>query len=258
MLRAILITAALVVAQAGPYAQQGRGRGAARPATPRETTARVTVHDADGGSLDGAQVTVSGDKSGQFTTAGAGLVIVPNLIDGTYRVRAEKEGFVTLEREFTVKAGTPVSVDLVLNRRPPAPPPPPPPVAAHANRGASGPPVSLVVADFIDRNFIGREPMKESIVACSSLETVRVLQAREAIAAHAHADVDELIYVVAGEGSIRLGGETVGLKPSSLVLVPRGLSHQFERRGKNPLIMLSTLTGDPCAEPTGSPSRQSK
>src|SRR5262249_26769748 len=143
----------------------------------------------------GAQVTLSGDNSGQYTTAGAGLAIIPNLIDGMYRVRAEKEGFVTLEREFTVKAGTPVSVDLVLNRRPPAPPPPPPPVAAHSDRGSSGPPVSLVVADFIERNFIGREPIKESIVACSPLETVRVLQTREAIAAHAHPEVDELIYV---------------------------------------------------------------
>lgn len=253
MLRAIVISAALVVAQAAPYAQQGRGRGAAKAATPRETSVRVAVHDTDGGNVDGVRVTLSGDSSGQFTTAGAGLVIIPNLIDGTYRVRAEKEGFVTLEREFSVKAGAPAAVDLVLSRQPAAPPPPPPPpVAAPAERSPSGQPVSLVVADFIDRNFIGREPIKESIVACSALETVRVLQTRDPIAAHAHADVDELIYVVAGEGSIRLGEEAVALKPSSLIVVPRGLSHQFERRGKNPLIMLSTLTGDPCAEPRGS------
>lgn len=242
------IAAAILIAQAGPYAQ-GRGRGAAKPA-PRETTVRVMVRDSAGGSIDGARVTLSGDSSGEFTTAGAGIVIMPNLPDGTYRVRSEKEGYVTLEREFTVKGGAPATLELVQNAQPAPPPPPPKPAqAAPSEVPPSGPPMSIVIADFVDKNFIGgREPMKESILSCKPLETVRLLQMRDAIAAHAHAEVDELVYVVAGEGSARLGDEVVALKPSSLVVVPRGLSHQFERRGKNPLIVLSTLTGEPCAE----------
>jgi mannose-6-phosphate isomerase-like protein (cupin superfamily) len=71
---------------------------------------------------------------------------------------------------------------------------------------------------------------------------------RDAIAAHTHTEGDELLYVIAGEGSVRLGDEAVALKASSLVLVPRGLSHQLERRGKNPLIVMSTLTGEPCPD----------
>lgn len=249
MLRALLVTASIVVLQAGPYAQ-GRGRAAA-PA-PRETTVRVMVRGSDGTSIDGAHVSLSGDRSGDFATAGAGLVIIPNLTDGTYRVHCEKEGFVSLEREFIVKGGTPASIDLVLNRLPPPPPPPPKPAAPSRAAAPAGPPVSVVIADFVDRNFIGREPIKESILACKPLETVRLLQMREAIAAHAHADGDESIYVIAGEGSARIGEEVIALKPSSLVVVPRGLSHQIERRGKNPLIMMSTLTGEPCADAAAS------
>jgi mannose-6-phosphate isomerase-like protein (cupin superfamily) len=34
--------------------------------------------------------------------------------------------------------------------------------------------------------------------------------------------------------------------PGSLAVVPRGVAHAFERRGKNPLIVLSMLAGAPC------------
>jgi len=252
MFRALCVTAAIIVVQAGPSAQ-GRGRaGSQRTAAPRDTTVRVLVRDTDGASVDNAHISLSGDASAEFTTAGAGLAIIPNLNDGSYRLRCEKEGYVTLERDFTVKGGTPTTIDLTLNAQPAPPPPPPQPAAPATELAPGGPPVNLVIADFIDHNFIGREPIKESIVACKPLETVRLLQMREAIAAHAHAEADELIYVVAGEGTARLGEEVVALKPSTLIVVPHGASHQIERRGKNPLILMSTLTGEPCTETTSS------
>jgi len=250
MLRALLVSASIVVVQAGPYAQ-ARGRAAAP--RPRDTTVRVTVRTPDGTSIDGAHLTLSGDRSGEFSTAGAGLVLIPNLADGTYRIHCEKDGFVTLEREFAVKGGTPSSIELVLTPQPAPPPPPPPkPAAPAADEKAAGQPVSVVITDFIDKNFIGREPIKESVLACTSLEVVRLLQVREAIGPHAHAEGEESIYVVAGEGAARIGAGTVALKPSSLIVVPRHLSHQIERRGKNPLILISTLAGEPCAAATPS------
>jgi mannose-6-phosphate isomerase-like protein (cupin superfamily) len=60
-----------------------------------------------------------------------------------------------------------------------------------------------------------------------------------------------VFYVVAGEGSIAVaqrGALPVG--PGSLVILPRGAPHTIERRGKNPLILLSTLTGAPCTHDT--------
>jgi mannose-6-phosphate isomerase-like protein (cupin superfamily) len=104
----------------------------------------------------------------------------------------------------------------------------------------------MSIPDFLDRNFIGRDPLKESIVACKPLETVRLLQMREGIARHVHDRLDEIIYVVAGEGAVRIGEETTAIRAGSLVVVPNGTGHAFERRGKNPLIVLSTLTGSPC------------
>src|SRR5438876_195424 len=92
----------LLSASAGFGQARGRGTGASSTAkTP--VSVRVTVRDPNGASLDTVRVTLSGDASGDFTTAGAGLVIIPNLKDGTYRLRCERAGFTTLEREFTLR-----------------------------------------------------------------------------------------------------------------------------------------------------------
>ena len=191
-----------------------------------------------------------GPATGEFTTGGAGTAVIPNLKDGVYRVRCEHEGFITLEREFTVRGGALNPIDMMLNPAAPPPPPPPPAPAPEAPSPAaiprSGPPVTVSIVDFLDRNFIGRESLKESILACKPLETVRLLQMREAVARHVHERADEIIYVVAGEGAVRIGEETNAVRAGSLIVVPNGSGHAFERRGKNPLIIVSTLVGAAC------------
>ena len=85
---------------------------------------------------------------------------------GTYRLRFEHEGFITLEREVVIARGA-ADVSVALNPAPAkpvaAPPPPRPapvaqPAAADAPRGRAARSCRLV--DFIERNFIGSEPQK--------------------------------------------------------------------------------------------------
>jgi hypothetical protein len=214
------------------------------------------VRDQDGAGVPEAGLFLSGAATGEFTTGAiAGTAVIPNLKPGVYRLRVEHEGFVTLEREFTLGTGAWSPIDIVLNTAPP-PPPPPKPAPAPAPVVVippSGPPVTMSITDFLDRNFIGREPTKESILACKPLETVRVLQMREGLARHVHDRLDEIIYVVAGEGAVRIGEETTALRAGSLVVIPNGTGHALERRGKNPLIVLSTLTGSPCEPAKAAP-----
>ncbi len=251
MTRVFLSTAAIAVALLSVgAAAQSTGRGSAQkraPAAPKTVSVRVSVKDQQGAPLSGAQILVSsgaaGEVPGTFTTGALGTAIIPNLKDGVYRVRCEHEGFITLERELTVHGGAANPVDVVLDTAPPPPAPPPPPPAAIP---PSGPPVTMSILDFLDKNFIGREPIKESILACEPLETVRLLQMREGIAKHAHDRADEIIYVVAGEGSIRIDEAATPLRAGSLVVVPNGKSHALDHTGKNPLVVVSTLVGTPC------------
>jgi hypothetical protein len=257
MNRAFIVSAAIVAAIASSAVGQTTGTAgtggtrttaATRKPAAKPSPIRITVRDLEGTKLEGVRLTVSGAAAGEFTTGAAGTTIVPDLKPGVYRVRAEHEGFVTLEREFTLGTGAWNPIEIVLNEAPPPKPEPAPaPVPAPAPAVVpGGPPVAISVPDFLERNFIGREPLKESIVACKPLETVRLLQVRESIAPHTHDHNDELVYVVAGEGGIRINGELTPVKAGSLVVLPAGSEHAFERRGKNPLVVTSTLTGSAC------------
>jgi hypothetical protein len=255
----LLAALALGAAVAIPAAQTTGREPSQRPAVapPRATSVRISVRDQGGASLTGVRLLVSGTTGGgEFTTGAAGTAIVPIPKAGVFRVHCEREGFVTLEREFTVGNGVWNPVDVVLNAAPPSPPPlvkpalEPTPVAPIPS---SGPPMAMSIPDFIDRNFIGRDPVKESILACKPLETVRLLQMRDNIAPHVHDRVDEVIYVVAGEGAVRIGEEENPIRAGSLVVVPNGNGHSIERRGKNPLIVVSTLVGSSCDRTKSTP-----
>jgi len=232
--------------EGGPTAKATTGKAAIPPA--RTTSVRVSVHDPNGESLDGVRLILSGSAEGEYSTAAAGTVVVPNIKDGMYRIRCERDGFITLEREFPVhSAGALTPVDIVLTPAPPPPPPPPAPKPAAPLAGApAGPPVNVNIPDFLDTNFIGRDPMKESILACKPAETVRLLQMRDGVAEHVHDKVDEVLYVVAGDGAVRVGSQTMAVRAGSLAVVPQGVAHAIERRGKNPLVVVSTLSGAPC------------
>jgi mannose-6-phosphate isomerase-like protein (cupin superfamily) len=258
---AMAVASLVVVADAAAQAQGTTGRGAApapkRPAvTAKTTSARVLVKDPDGAGISGVRLILSGAATGEFTTGAMGTAIVPDLKDGMYRVRCERDGFITLEREFTLHGATWNPIDIVLAPAPPPPPPPPPPapVAPPAPEMApGGPAITVSIPDFVDHNYIGREPMKESIIACKPLETVRLLQMREPVARHVHERLDEVVYVVAGEGAVKVGDESVALRPGSLIVLPHGSGHAFERRGKNPLVVLSTLVGSACEQTKAAP-----
>jgi mannose-6-phosphate isomerase-like protein (cupin superfamily) len=238
--------------------------GAAQAPTPQRRAranlpaTRIIVRNVSGTPLDGVNVTIGGPGNGRATTDAQGVADV-TLADGSYRFRFEHHGFITLEREVAIRHTQPVEIDVALNAdltpeapepRLPATAPPPvlpaPPSSPSAPVAAAGPPAYVSITAFLDKNFIGREPLKESILGCTPDATTRLLQLRESLASHTHDELDEILYVVAGEGAVRVGDDVTPLTAGSLSMIPRGVGHAIERRGKNPLIVLSTLAGAPC------------
>jgi mannose-6-phosphate isomerase-like protein (cupin superfamily) len=270
LLAAVLVTPALGQTPAAPAARPpaqtpppaAPASATPRPAAPRPrpTTpvAQIVVRDNSGTGLEGVKIAVTGPTSLQATTDAKG-VSTATLPPGTYRFRFERADFVTLERDVTVRAGQPTEVAVALNLAPPPPapvalpPPPPPPPPAPKAAAPSGPPSSLSILQFLEKNYIGRDPLKESVLGCTGAATTRLLQLRDSLASHTHAESDEIIYVVAGEGMARVGDQMMPLAPGTLTVIPRGLAHATERRGKSPLILLSTLAGAPCPSAPNGP-----
>jgi mannose-6-phosphate isomerase-like protein (cupin superfamily) len=218
------------------------------PPRPRAASATViVVRDQSGTPVQGVRLVVSGTANSEATTDASGTASLSAMRDGAYRLRFEHDGFITLERELTLRAGQRSPIEIVLNMAPPKPTPPPEPTPTPAPREQpSGPPVNVSIPAFLDKNSIGRDPLKESVLGCTGDATTRVLQIRDALAVHTHAALDEIIYVVAGDGTVRLGPQSTPISAGSLTVVPRGVAHALERRGKNPLTVLSVLAGAPC------------
>ena len=136
-------------------------------------------------------------------------------------------------------------------------PPPPPPPSATARRGSRSPresappgdPRYLAIVDFLDKNLIGgREPLKQDELGCTASARTTLLQLREPAKEEARTDADEVLYVVAGEGTLRLGNRDLPLASSTIAIVPRGTVRGLTRKGKNPLIVLSVVSGQACTK----------
>jgi mannose-6-phosphate isomerase-like protein (cupin superfamily) len=171
-----------------------------------------------------------------------------NMRPGTYRVRFEREGSITVERELVLRAGEPATVDVALNPAPPvkAPEPvaPPPP-----SLGPPGEPKVTPVPSFLEKNFIGgREGRKDSPLGCTATGTATLHQLRDTWQAHAHDTAEEWIYVVAGEGTLRIGAAEQKLQAGTFSLVPHTMSHSLIPLGRNPLIVISVLSGPECKQ----------
>ena len=244
----LLFTPVLVAAQTGA---QTKPRPPAPAQTP--TTITVTVTDRTGAPLADVHVLLTGSLDRSGSTQTNGVVRFDSVRPGIYRLRFEDERFVLLEREVEIRAGQPPpNVSVALTPAPPPPPPPPapapPPQQPTMTLPPPGKPLAINVPDFIEKNFItSGQPQKVTAVSCSGLGNTVLWQVREPWDNRQHASADAMLYVVGGEGTLRLEGRDMALQAGSFAQVPRGTSYSLARRGRNPvLIVLATLVGEPC------------
>ena len=222
-----------------------------RPA-PATATGTLTVNIADGGGLpvQGVEVHATGPLDREGTSLASGLVRFLNLRGGDYRLRFVHPKFVLLERDVTMRPGASQAIDVTLSAAPDAPEPvtaPAPAPAPTAANAPAGEPRTVAVVDFVERNFIsGRDAIKEDSLGCTASAKTTLVQVRDPLPERALPDADETIYVVAGEGTLRLGNRDVSLSATTLSVIPRGTVRGITRKGRNPLIFVSVLSGPPC------------
>jgi hypothetical protein len=208
----------------------------------------VQVTNTFGQSMDSVRVTAAGPVARDGVTAPGGLVRFAGMRPGEYRLRLEKEGLVTLEKDVTLAAGKSIAVDATMNEAPKPPPPPPTPAPSAAPTGPPGEPRVLSISDFLDKNLIGgREPMKQSPLGCSGVQRSVLLQVREPLSEQTDDQLDQTLYVVAGQGTLKLGGREHSVSASSFAVIPRGTAFSLTRgRGNAPLIVLLSRANEPC------------
>jgi mannose-6-phosphate isomerase-like protein (cupin superfamily) len=82
------------------------------------------------------------------------------------------------------------------------------------------------------------------------MSNARLLIVRDPVQVPAQDDVDEMLYVVAGEARLKLGEKEEQIQSGWFSVVPRGTPHVLTRRGRNPAVLLSITGGPPCKPST--------
>jgi mannose-6-phosphate isomerase-like protein (cupin superfamily) len=225
-----------------------------RPAA--SATLAIVVTDATGAPIPNVAVIVEGPTPRTSRTEG-GRIALEGLTPGEYLLRFEKEGFLSMERQLTARGGAPMDVKVTLKAAPAPPPPPvPEPPAKKPSVDVDAKPATFDVPAVIEKEFVGRGAQKRTPLACGADGSTTLIQLNAPVTDHAHAEADEFLYVVAGEGAANVAGAAQRLHAGVLVFVPRGVTHRFSQSGRNPLIVLSTLAGEGCAATAGTAGRR--
>jgi mannose-6-phosphate isomerase-like protein (cupin superfamily) len=210
----------------------------------------ITVTDPTGVTLPGIQVSVSGATTRSGETNSSGNLSLTGMTAGTYRLRFDGEDWISFEREVTLRSGQVLDVDVSLNPAPEPPPPPPPPPAPApepaTQLGPKGEVQTISIPDWLEKEFVGREPRRETILSCSGNERTTMLQLNDPMPQRLYDAADVVYYVIAGEGTVTVDGKASRIPTSAFISVPRGTPHSFERRGNRPLMLLAVLGGEPC------------
>ena len=228
-----------------------------RPSGSSTTTALIFITDGAGRPIENVTVQVMGPVDRELKSPASGPTRIDGLRAGTYRVRFTHEKFITFEKEIAWRAGTAQpELAVTLNAAPEraAPPPPAPaapvtpPVSSAPKLPAPGAPKTVSLPDFIEKNFIsGREPQKENLIGCSGVGQAMLWQIRDPWNGRQHESADGMLYVVGGEGRLKLAEREFTVAAGAFAVVPRGTTYNLSRSGRNPLIVLAVLAGAPCA-----------
>ena len=241
-------------APAQPQTQKPPQRRA-QPAASTRSGMAITVTNPQGATLEGIKVELMGPTARNGETNSSGQMNFPGLQAGTYRLRFSSDTVTTLERDVTLRGGDIADVDVTLNPAPPprevhVPAPTPPPVTPAAPAtGPVGQPLTLSVPDVLEKEYIGKQARRDSLLACSGTMRTTMLQVNEPLPERLYDTADAAYYVIGGEGTVRINGKESKLATNGFASVPRGTPHSFQRRGSRPLILLAVLGGAPCEEP---------
>ena len=224
----LVVCPAIALAQTAAPPAQPAGTGTAKPAPTQpargsQAAARggvtLIVTSPTGATLSNVDVQVSGPSPRNGTTNASGQVGFTGLQAGTYRLTFTGDTVVAFEREVTLRAGTPVTLDITLK---PAPPPkvivkeaPAPPPAPAPPLGPSGDPQILSLVDLAEKELERKQPRRETLVSCSVRTRSTLLQLNQDQPERLYQEADSVFYVIAGEGSSRSTAVKRGWPPAA-------------------------------------------
>lgn len=233
-------------AATAPQARAPRSAAVGRP-----VNVTVSVTDGRGLGVADTHVTLSGPVTREGATVADGSFRALGLKPGEYRFRFERERYITLERDVTVRNGQPTEVDVMLSRaleapkpEPPSPAPPPP---AAGRTSAPLPAATFDVTAYLEKDYLKSGPNRVKSISCSDTDAVTLVQTTTSYAAAA--GKRQLVAVaIAGQGRVSAGGRSsvIDSRSGTTLVIPENTGFEATREGKGTLIFVLVTVGEGC------------
>jgi hypothetical protein len=115
--------------------------------------------------------------------------------------------------------------------------------------GPKGQTQTIAIEGLLEKEYVGKDPRRESLLSCSGNERATMIQLNGALPQRLYENADVVYYVLGGDGTATIDGRNSAIKTNDFVSVPRGTAHAFDRTGKRALVLLAVLSGEPCERP---------
>ena len=88
---------------------------------------------------------------------------------------------------------------------------------------------------FVTKDTVGAEQLSIAIMTCPAMSVVKPV--------HAHRDIEEVIFILEGQGEAWVDGETATFKKGDAVLFPANSKHQVRNTSNDNLVTASIFAG---------------
>ncbi len=85
------------------------------------------------------------------------------------------------------------------------------------------------------------ELISQSLLAKNETMSAVLIQLREGVKSHYHAQHDELVYVLQGKGVMTVGDERQVIKAGDFIMLERGKVHSVVNKSAEPLVAISIM-----------------
>jgi hypothetical protein len=111
----MLATTILILTLAAPAAAQSEAQTPSASERVQFSSVELRVTERSGAPLESARINIDGITEYERETGSLGRVTFLKVRGGTYIARIERDGFVPLDREFTVVPGKPILITATLS-----------------------------------------------------------------------------------------------------------------------------------------------
>jgi mannose-6-phosphate isomerase-like protein (cupin superfamily) len=93
--------------------------------------------------------------------------------------------------------------------------------------------------EILNINAITEKTKRKSLFTEGTMDSgILFYEPGETMTPHKHSNLDEIFYVVSGEGIITIDGKDISIKENDVILSPNEESHGFTNNGDKKLVIL--------------------